>query len=46
MRPTPACPSLGETSLCDRHCDHYLTDHECGVYFCDLNATGGCVDFM
>ncbi|MCJ7444490.1 MAG: hypothetical protein MUO26_08170 [Methanotrichaceae archaeon] len=46
MRPTSSCPSFEENNRCDGHCDYYLTDYECGVYFCELNATDGCVDFM
>ncbi|MCJ7445846.1 MAG: hypothetical protein MUO26_15215 [Methanotrichaceae archaeon] len=46
LKPTSSCPSKGETSLCDGYCNHYLTDHECVVYFCELNATGGCVDLV
>ncbi len=32
-----SCPSCAE--YCDGHCDHYLADHDCGVWFCEFNAT-------
>ncbi|MCJ7444066.1 MAG: hypothetical protein MUO26_05985 [Methanotrichaceae archaeon] len=42
LKPSPSCSN----HCCDVFCEHYQPDYECGVYFCDLNATGGCVDFM
>jgi hypothetical protein len=46
LKPTSSCPAFEEDASCDGHCDHYLEDYECGVWFFDLNATVGCVNLM
>ncbi|MCJ7445333.1 MAG: hypothetical protein MUO26_12560 [Methanotrichaceae archaeon] len=44
--PSVSCPLKDEMCFYKGHCQYYFGDDECGIWFCELNATGGCVDLV